>query len=385
MTPKHNQNGFSLIELMVALVVGLIVVAGVIQIFFGTRMTFNTTEAVARVQENARFALESIKPAVRENDVQGFCASDIEVNNHLNLGCSDNTDLIYGTNSAFLAWDFNGTGPRDEYTLPDDLDPAGIAASQWSSVDNLGTALDLPAVFNGRVVPGSDVFITRRLSVIEGITGLSVLPGQINLADGGGAAASHGLDANALVYVTNCNFGDFFHTSTTGTSFQAGASSCGAVGPGNSGVIFDVSSPTLQVFEVELFGYYVGFNAVRDETGLYRVDLSRGLANAVHEEIVSGVETMQVLAGYSLPAPAGDGQHVDNWLPGDEVPNWEFVIGAQVSLLMSSTDNVDMDEQTQTFELSGVQVTATEDARLRQPFTARFSLRNRQLVAPFGT
>jgi hypothetical protein len=87
------------------------------------------------------------------------------------------------------------------------------------------------------------------------------------------------------------------------------------------------------------------------------------------------------LAGYSLPADqGGDGQRVDFWLNGDEVPSWDFVIGARVSLLMASTENADTDAATRTFDLGGVAVTSPDDARLRQPFTATFSLRNQQLV-----
>jgi hypothetical protein len=47
---------------------------------------------------------------------------------------------------------------------------------------------------------------------------------------------------------------------------------------------------------------------------------------------------------------------------------------------MRSPDNADTEVETRTFDLGGAAVTSSQDARLRQPFTATFSLRNRQLV-----
>jgi type IV pilus assembly protein PilW len=58
--PLRRQGGLTLIEIMVALVVSLILIAGVIQIFVGTRQTYRFQDALARVQENGRYAAEVI-------------------------------------------------------------------------------------------------------------------------------------------------------------------------------------------------------------------------------------------------------------------------------------------------------------------------------------
>ena len=58
--------GLSLIELMVALVLGLLVVAAAIGIFLSNRQTYRTTESVGRVQESARVAFELMARDVRE-------------------------------------------------------------------------------------------------------------------------------------------------------------------------------------------------------------------------------------------------------------------------------------------------------------------------------
>jgi type IV pilus assembly protein PilW len=56
----HTASGFSLIELMVAMVLGLLLIAAVIAIFVGTQRSHNEDTRFARLQENGRFALNVI-------------------------------------------------------------------------------------------------------------------------------------------------------------------------------------------------------------------------------------------------------------------------------------------------------------------------------------
>jgi len=55
---RHSQHGLSLVELMVALVLGMVLIAGFLQIFMSVRSTYATNEGASRVQENGRFALD---------------------------------------------------------------------------------------------------------------------------------------------------------------------------------------------------------------------------------------------------------------------------------------------------------------------------------------
>ena len=66
--PRHIQSkrifshsrGFSLVELMVALVITLILTAGIAQIFLGSKKSFVIQETLGRMQENGRYAIETI-------------------------------------------------------------------------------------------------------------------------------------------------------------------------------------------------------------------------------------------------------------------------------------------------------------------------------------
>ena len=55
--PVRNQGGLTLIELMVASAVGMILVLGAVTVYTQSRTNFQMSDSVARLQENARFAL----------------------------------------------------------------------------------------------------------------------------------------------------------------------------------------------------------------------------------------------------------------------------------------------------------------------------------------
>jgi len=60
-----TEKGMTLIELMVALAIGMFLMIGAITVFMQSRITFRVTESVARLQENARFALDTLEPDIR--------------------------------------------------------------------------------------------------------------------------------------------------------------------------------------------------------------------------------------------------------------------------------------------------------------------------------
>ncbi|RDH45522.1 PilW family protein [Zooshikella ganghwensis] len=61
----NKQSGLSLIELMIALVLGLLLLAGVLQVFLGSSQTYRLTGDLARAQENGRFALDMLARDIR--------------------------------------------------------------------------------------------------------------------------------------------------------------------------------------------------------------------------------------------------------------------------------------------------------------------------------
>src|SRR5690606_38678649 len=60
-----RMRGLSLIELMIALVIGTVLMIGIIQVFSSSRAAYQLSEGVARAQENGRFALDYLQRDIR--------------------------------------------------------------------------------------------------------------------------------------------------------------------------------------------------------------------------------------------------------------------------------------------------------------------------------
>jgi type IV pilus assembly protein PilW len=69
------QTGISMVELMIALLIGAFLTGGLIQMFITTKSTNKLQDAVSRVQENGRFALEFITQDVRMADYFMECST----------------------------------------------------------------------------------------------------------------------------------------------------------------------------------------------------------------------------------------------------------------------------------------------------------------------
>ena len=62
---RHNQRGLSLISLMIALLIGTFLLAGLFTVWFQTRTTFNSQNQMAQVQDSQRMALTILANAVQ--------------------------------------------------------------------------------------------------------------------------------------------------------------------------------------------------------------------------------------------------------------------------------------------------------------------------------
>lgn len=61
-----RQTGFSLIEIMIALVLGLFVLGSILSTFIASKQTYRQQDAMSRVQENARFAVNMLSKTIRK-------------------------------------------------------------------------------------------------------------------------------------------------------------------------------------------------------------------------------------------------------------------------------------------------------------------------------
>lgn len=354
--------GFSLVELMVALLLGLILTAGMIQLFNGSKATFSTNDALARVQENGRFALEILKRELRESGTHGFCAAQLNIRNH--VAADPLLDEILDIDRPIIGWEFTGTGRGANFSLPADLTPPG-GSGGWAATD-IGA---LPAGLVGQIVPGSDVLVMRRVVPIPLLTAGGSSTNSIDLVDKDGNSTNHGLEGNPVALVTDCASGaDLFRVNNpaSSTSFNIGG-----------GTLSTTYGEGMQAFELVITAYYVGLGA-DGEPALFALDLGRN----IRQELVAGVENMQVLYGFSRAAPQGDGQSVNDWITASEIPadGWGQVISLRVGFGARSPEAADTNRAVQTFDLAETNIQSQGDGRMRHGFSATVALRNQLLV-----
>ncbi len=67
----HKQQGFSLLEIMIALSIGLVLLAGVLSVFVGLRTTTKETSSYGELEENGRFAISLLTDDLMRQDFWG--------------------------------------------------------------------------------------------------------------------------------------------------------------------------------------------------------------------------------------------------------------------------------------------------------------------------
>ena len=102
-----NVGGFTLIELMISLVLGLLISAAVIQVYIVNTRTVTIQQSASEVQDSTIFALQSLEDHIRIANLGNPITSISDTTNHggivltsINLGTANKTDAAFLTNSA---------------------------------------------------------------------------------------------------------------------------------------------------------------------------------------------------------------------------------------------------------------------------------------------
>ncbi|WP_239287440.1 PilW family protein [Candidatus Nitrotoga sp. 1052] len=178
--PRH-QAGFSLVELMIAITLGLIVLLAVGSIYIGSRQTYRVQEDNARIQEAGRYALEVLGRSIRQagaNAEMNFNKSATALQCNVAGVC----DAIGGVNGATVA--DPDTLTVQFYAGSEELDPALIPTPGWIARDCTGGKAN-PAlgqvVTNTFDITGTDLRCTGSVGgvqpLVENVEDLQVVYG----------------------------------------------------------------------------------------------------------------------------------------------------------------------------------------------------------------
>ena len=90
---RQRCRGFTIVELMVALIISLILLAGVMQIYLSGKQSFDIQDTLSRLQENGRFATEAIAVDLRRAGYWGGNAQVEAIAGSLGTADPDGTCL----------------------------------------------------------------------------------------------------------------------------------------------------------------------------------------------------------------------------------------------------------------------------------------------------
>ena len=236
--PMVTTRGFSLVELMVSMVIGLLLTAGVFTMFSMSSTNVTTTSQFNQLQENGRIAL-----ALMERDLSqlGF------------MGDITGTDFVLGVN-------------------------ASIAAGTSVSNDCVG------AGFNNASLPVNQPAHFRRLWGYEnGVSGQSF-------------ACLSGVDTNTDVLQVKRLIGpNVLSAAVESTRFYVSATSSEAVFFSGAGAV-----PVLDSSRIWEYQHHIYF-VKSDSDGipvLRRRTLTTGNGMSNEEQLVEGVENIRILYGF---------------------------------------------------------------------------------------
>ncbi|WP_291014431.1 prepilin-type N-terminal cleavage/methylation domain-containing protein [Hydrogenophaga sp.] len=308
-TPR--QMGFSLVELMVALVLGLIVIGGVISIFLTNQQAFRTTESLSRLQENARISFELMAREIRQ--AGGNPCGTRFVSNVLNAN-DWSTDWDAGTIIGFES----GTDAT--------FRPTGTAVAQrvggTDAIQVMGSAVGFSAGIAAHDAAAAQITLTASNASLAGAT--------VMLCDNTSAAiaqVSSVAGTNTIAFDTTAN-------CTTSFGFP----------PNCATPLTKTFSPGGYVSPLSTSFWYVGNNS-RGGRSLYRE--SRG---AGPEEIAEGVVDMQIQ--YLRGTSTGPGVFTpeNDWVDATPADDWTAAAVAQVvalrfTLTLETLNRVGTDQQ----------------------------------------
>jgi len=132
-TMTTKQTGLTLVELMVALAIGSFLMIGAIQIYNQSRQAFVINESIARVQETAQFAMDTIEADLRMASNWGRNSRGLAVEGRSIIGDANPTALPQPPANCAADWVLNLALPIDGTNNGYGLACAATGGNQASS------------------------------------------------------------------------------------------------------------------------------------------------------------------------------------------------------------------------------------------------------------
>ena len=263
--PRYrHQTGLTLIEIMIALLIGAFLLGGVINIFINSKQTYRMQEGLSRLQENGRFAMDFLTNDIRMAGYKG-CGSSVVPNVIANPPlptalANPNMFALYGNNNVAANWDANACGASNACI-------AGTDAITYSLGNSCGGSLT------------GNMATTNANIQIAATNTCNNLSGEV-------------------LIISDCSATDIFQA--TAVASGAGSETIAHSSTGNtSNNLSKLYGPDAEILKFNSITYFIRTGA-SGQPALWRLDNSLPTSATNPIELIEGIENMQILYGVDL-------------------------------------------------------------------------------------
>jgi len=133
----RHQSGLTLVEIMVALAIGSFLIIGAVQIYNQSRQAFVINESIARVQETAQFAMDTVESDLRMASNWGLHSRGLAIEGRSTTANANPLSLADVPTGCGANWALDlmrpVDGDNDTYSLACGPGPSGTETAQASS------------------------------------------------------------------------------------------------------------------------------------------------------------------------------------------------------------------------------------------------------------
>jgi len=344
------QQGFSLVELMIATLLSLIISYAVIQVYLTQSQLYRTANSQALILNSENALINLLTPTIRAAGFLG-CGTTFNAISNLNNG-ADNPLGSINTLPTMIAG-YNGSGATYSITSTNPVN--STASANWTPA--------LPASLLGQVEAGNDVVIL--LGAIPGTNPIGVT--TIDAASNSLVIQSTNntsIAAGQLGAVSDCAKSIIFQIS--GVTGNTLSHTTGSGVTQNASSVFPINFQAGALFtQVQQTAFFVGQGQGGQST------LMRGvLTNTTWtiEPLIPGVEFIKIQYGI------GDGGLITQYVAANAVVDWSKVYALRIGFLIAG--KIGSSSTKRSYTLLDTTITVPADNRLRHPFEMTIHLRN---------
>lgn len=312
-----------MVELMVALVLGLLLTSGIIAFYLQSKRNTTQDELISRMQENARMAMDVLARDLEMTGFWGKVVDDVNIQKDASLG-------------ADPTW-----------TITTDCGPAGWAYNPAPPIRYLAGATAATVNTNFPCIAASDLFNSTSTNILA-IKHVSGTPS---------ATVPSATVTSGSIYLRS--------NSVTGTLYRAPAT-----GTLSSGTDWND-------WQYQVSVYYIGKDASRSDLPvLYRAYLNTSSATPTMATeaggIAEGIESFRMLFGLDTDNDGVANQYLSNPTTAQQ----QSLVSARIYLLVRSSNPDPSYTNTKSYNLGDSTVSAFNDHYYRRVYTTTVVIRN---------